>query len=144
MYASGIVASQRVLGMTHFEVQVMGAIALFEGNIAEMQTGEGKTLTAVLPALLRGIVGRGTHVVTSNDYLAKRDAETMGQVYKHLDLTTGCVLAQMPDDERKKMYDCDITYGTASEMGFDFLRDRLKKGAGTSDYPQQQDDPIRA
>jgi len=137
-YAVGVEASFRALGMRHFEVQLMGAIALFEGNIAEMQTGEGKTLTGVLPVTLRALVGKGVHVVTSNDYLAKRDAEQMSQVYQTLGLTTGCIQQQMPDNERKEAYDCDITYGTASEMGFDFLRDRLKKGAGAEDFPYRR------
>ncbi|MCA8998843.1 MAG: translocase, partial [Planctomycetaceae bacterium] len=136
-YALGIEASRRALGMMHFEVQVMGAIALFEGYITEMQTGEGKTLTATLPVILRGITGSGVHVVTSNDYLARRDAETMGKVYTLLGMKTGCIQQQMPDDERRQNYDCDITYGTASEVGFDFLRDRLKKGAGAEEMPNR-------
>ncbi len=138
VYSLGIEASRRSLSMTHFPVQVMGAIALFEGNIAEMQTGEGKTLTAVLPVILRSMVGKGVHVVTSNDYLARRDQALMKQVYSALGLTSGCIQQQMPDPERKEAYDCDITYGTASEMGFDFLRDRLKKGAGSEDFPHRK------
>ncbi|MCA9065019.1 MAG: translocase, partial [Planctomycetaceae bacterium] len=118
-------AARRVLGFQHFEVQIMGAIALFEGHIAEMQTGEGKTLTATMPAFLRALPGQGCHVVTVNDYLANRDAETMGAIYQKLGLTVGKVLEQMQPDERRQNYAADITYGTAKEMGFDFLRDRL-------------------
>lgn len=129
VYALTVEASRRTLGKKHYPVQVMGAIALFEGHIAEMQTGEGKTLTAVLPVALRALVGRGVHVVTANDYLASRDAEEMGKVYARLHLTSGCVTQDKTDQQRKSEYDCDITYGTASEMGFDFLRDRLKHGA---------------
>lgn len=136
-YAVGVEAARRAIGLTHFPVQVMGAIALFEGNVAEMQTGEGKTLTATLPVILRALVGRGVHVVTANDYLAKRDAAHMGRVYSLLGLKTGCIQQQMPDPERKQAYDADITYGTASEVGFDFLRDRLKKGAGAEDMPHR-------
>ncbi|WP_437202944.1 DEAD/DEAH box helicase [Planctomicrobium sp. SH664] len=137
VYALGIESAWRALGMRHFPVQVMGAIALFEGNIAEMQTGEGKTLTATLPVILRAMVGKGVHVVTANDYLAKRDQEKMQAVYAPLGLSTGCVQQQMSDPDRQQAYACDITYGTASEMGFDFLRDRLKKGAGNADSLQR-------
>jgi len=122
-------ASRRTTGMSHFAVQIMGGIALFEGGIAEMQTGEGKTLTAVLPAFLRALPGKGCHIVTVNDYLAKRDAEEMGPIYKALGLTVGCIQTDDPPFQRKIAYAQDITYGTAKEMGFDFLRDRLKKGA---------------
>ncbi len=128
-YAVAIAASTRVLGKTHFEVQVMGAIALFQGRIAEMQTGEGKTLTAVLPAVLRALPGRGCHVLTANEYLATRDAEEMGRVYRELGLSTGCLREEMEDEQRKQEYASDITYGTATQFGFDFLRDRLKRGA---------------
>ncbi len=138
VFALGIEASHRTLGLRHYPVQVMGGIALFDGRIAEMQTGEGKTLTAVLPVLLYAMVGRGVHVVTANDYLASRDAEEMGRVYAHLGLSTGCVVQQMSDPERIMQYECDITYGTASEMGFDFLRDRLKRGAEFSDAPRRK------
>ena len=129
VFALGIEASRRTLGLVHYPVQVVGAISLFHGHVAEMQTGEGKTLTAVLPVMLRAMVGRGVHVVTVNDYLASRDSEEMGKVFAHVGLTTGCVVQQMSDAERTQHYACDITYGTASEMGFDFLRDRLKRGA---------------
>ena len=123
----------RVLGMRHFPVQIMGAIALFEGNIAEMQTGEGKTLTATMPSFLRALTGQGCHVVTVNDYLAKRDAETMGPVHEFLGLTVGKILENMETEERRKNYAADITYGTSKEMGFDFLRDRLRIGATQDD-----------
>ena len=122
-------SARRVLGMQHFEVQIMGAIALFEGHIAEMQTGEGKTLTATMPSFLRALRGQGCHVVTVNDYLANRDADTMGPVHVKLGVTVGKILDSMEPDERRKNYACDITYGTSKEMGFDFLRDRLRKGA---------------
>ncbi len=122
-------SARRVLGYQHFEVQVMGAIAMFEGHIAEMQTGEGKTLTATMPSFLRALSGRGCHVVTVNDYLASRDAEVMGPVHSALGLTVGRVLENMEPDERRQEYAADITYGTSKEMGFDFLRDRLRMGA---------------
>ncbi len=128
-FALGIEASRRILGKTHYPVQVMGGLAIIEGCVAEMQTGEGKTLTAVLPALLRALPGRGCHVLTANEYLASRDAEEMGKVFRELGLTTGCVEDEMDDEARRPAYACDITYGTASQMGFDFLRDRLKRGA---------------
>ncbi|MEZ6044589.1 MAG: translocase [Planctomycetaceae bacterium] len=122
-------ASRRVLKMEQYPVQIMGACALFEGHIAEMQTGEGKTLTAVMPSYLRALRGRGVHVITVNDYLAQRDAELMGPVYKSLGLSVGCVTTEMEPEERREAYACDITYCTAKELGFDFLRDRLRSGA---------------
>jgi preprotein translocase subunit SecA len=122
-------ASRRGLGMLHYPVQVMGGIALFEGHIAEMQTGEGKTLTATMPVFLRALTGLGCHVITVNDYLAQRDAEQMTEVYGRLGLSVGCILTPMEADERREAYARDITYGTAKEMGFDFLRDRLRTGA---------------
>jgi preprotein translocase subunit SecA len=122
-------SSRRAVKMQHFPVQIMGGIALFEGHIAEMQTGEGKTLTAVLPTFLRALPGHGAHVVTVNDYLAYRDAETMGPIYERLGLSVGCIQTPMEPDERRDAYAKDITYGTAKEMGFDFLRDRLRQGA---------------
>lgn len=122
-------SSRRVLKMEHFEVQVMGAIALFEGHIAEMQTGEGKTLTATMPSFLRALPGHSCHVITVNDYLAERDCQIMGPVHRKLGLTVGNILEPMEPDERRENYACDITYGTSKEMGFDFLRDRLRKGA---------------
>jgi preprotein translocase subunit SecA len=122
-------ASRRELGFQHFAVQIMGGIALFEGHVAEMQTGEGKTLTATLPAFLRGLTGRGCHIVTVNDYLAARDAREMGPIYERLGLSVGCIENPMQTDERRLAYSKDITYGTAKEIGFDFLRDRLRLGA---------------
>ena len=120
-------ASRRVLGMAHFPVQIMGGIGLFEGRIAEMQTGEGKTLTAVLPTFLYALSGRGSHVITSNDYLARRDAELLQPLYERLGLTVGRVCAESTPEERRAAYARDITYGTAQEIGFDFLRDRLQQ-----------------
>lgn len=125
-------ASRRRTGMSQFPVQLMGGIALFEGHVAEMQTGEGKTLTAVAPAYLRGLVGRGCHVITVNDYLAERDAKQMSPIYETLGLSVGVILSEMEPDERRENYAKDITYGTAKEFGFDFLRDRLRKGAAES------------
>lgn len=122
-------SARRVLNMEHFEVQIMGAIALFEGHIAEMQTGEGKTLTATMPSFLRALPGHGCHVITVNDYLAERDCDIMGPVHRKLGLTVGRILEPMEPDERRENYACDITYGTSKEMGFDFLRDRLRMGA---------------
>lgn len=135
-FALGIEASRRVLGKKHYPVQIMGGIAMIDGNIIEMQTGEGKTLTAVLPAMLRALPGRGCHVLTANEYLAKRDAEEMGQVFRELGLSTGCVYEEMEDAERIPEYQCDITYGTATQIGFDFLRDRLKRGADPNEGPR--------
>ena len=130
VYALVREASRRTKGLSHYPVQIMGAIALFEGGIAEMQTGEGKTLTAVMPAVLRALTGRGCHVVTVNDYLAQRDAEIMSPIYRALGLTVGCIQTSSTPEERLDAYTQDITYGTAKEMGFDFLRDRLKLGIG--------------
>ncbi len=137
VYALAIEATHRELGLRHFPVQVQGAIALFDGHIAEMQTGEGKTIAAVLPAVLRALPGRGVHVITANEYLAARDAEQLGPVYDRLDLTVGCVRAGMTDDDRRAAYAKDITYGTAAEIGFDFLRDRLKAGAESQDVARR-------
>ena len=119
-------ASKRVLGMRHFDVQLIGGIALHQGRIAEMRTGEGKTLVATLPSYLNGLTGRGVHVVTVNDYLASRDAEWMGRIHKFLGLSVGCIQNDMDDVERKDAYACDITYGTNNEFGFDYLRDNMK------------------
>ena len=119
-------ASKRVLGMRHFDVQLIGGIALHQGRIAEMRTGEGKTLVATLPSYLNGLTGRGVHVVTVNDYLASRDAEWMGRIHKFLGLTVGCIQNDMDDVERKDAYACDVTYGTNNEFGFDYLRDNMK------------------
>ncbi len=119
-------ASKRATGMRHFDVQLMGGIVLHEGRIAEMRTGEGKTLVATLPVCLNALTGRGVHVVTVNDYLARRDAEWMGKIYNFLGLTVGCIQNQMNDAERKEAYGSDITYGTNNEFGFDYLRDNMK------------------
>ncbi len=127
-FALGIEASRRTTGMEHYPVQIMGGMAIFEGGIAELQTGEGKTLTATLPTLLRALPGKGAHVVTVNDYLAERDAAEMAPIYRALGMTSGCILTPMETDERRDNYACDITYGTAKEFGFDLLRDRLRQG----------------
>ncbi len=119
-------ASRRTLSERHFDVQLMGGIILHQGKIAEMKTGEGKTLVSTLPVYLNSLKGNGVHVVTVNDYLAKRDAEWMGQIYKFLGLSVGCIINEMDDAERKKNYDCDVTYGTNNEFGFDYLRDNMK------------------
>ncbi len=118
-------AARRVLGMEHFRVQLIGGIILHQGRIAEMKTGEGKTLVATLPAYLNALEGRGVLIVTVNDYLAKRDAEWMGKVHEFLGLSVGVVLNDMENDERRKMYNCDITYITNNELGFDYLRDNM-------------------
>ena len=119
-------ASSRVLGMRPYDVQIIGGIVLSEGKIAEMKTGEGKTLTATLPMYLHGLTGKGGHLVTVNDYLASRDAEEMGVLYNWLGLTVGCIVHDMDDEDRKKAYECDITYGTNNEFAFDYLRDNMK------------------
>ncbi|WP_459589506.1 preprotein translocase subunit SecA [Corynebacterium camporealensis] len=118
-------AAWRVLGQKHYKVQVMGGAALHFGNVAEMRTGEGKTLTSLLPAYLNALEGKGVHIVTVNDYLAKRDAEMMGRVHRWLGLEVGVILSEMRPAERKAAYDCDITYGTNNELGFDYLRDNM-------------------
>ena len=120
-------ASKRVLGMRHYDVQLIGGMVLHEGKIAEMKTGEGKTLVATLAVALNAMTGEGVHVVTVNDYLARRDATEMGKLYEFLGYSTGCITSDMQDDfERKKQYQCDITYGTNNEFGFDYLRDNMK------------------
>lgn len=119
-------ASWRVLKMKHFHVQIMGGICLHQGRIAEMRTGEGKTLVSTLPAYLNALTGKGVHIVTVNDYLAKRDAEWMGKVHKFMGLTVGVVVPGMDDNQKKQAYACDIVYGTNNELGFDYLRDNLK------------------
>ncbi len=119
-------ASKRSLGMRHFDVQLMGGIILHRGMISEMKTGEGKTLVCTLAAYLNALPGKGTHVVTVNDYLAKRDAEWMGKLYTFLGLTVGCIINDLEDDERRTQYACDITYATNNELGFDYLRDNMK------------------
>lgn len=119
-------AAFRVLGMKHYKVQIIGGICLHQGRVAEMKTGEGKTLVATLPAYLNALSGEGVHIVTVNDYLASRDAEWMGKVYKFMGLTVGVAISGMEDEDKKQAYACDITYGTNNEMGFDYLRDNLK------------------
>ena len=119
-------AAKRTLGQRHFDVQLVGGMILHDGKIAEMKTGEGKTLVATLPVYLNALSGRGVHVVTVNDYLAKRDSEWMGQIYSFLGLTTGVIVHGLDDEQRKKAYDCDVTYGTNNELGFDYLRDNMK------------------
>ncbi len=119
-------AASRTLGQRHYDVQLIGGLALHKGQIAEMKTGEGKTLVATLAAYLNALPGKGVHVVTVNDYLAQRDAEWMGQVYRFLGLEVGCITADLNNDERKKAYAADVTYGTNNELGFDYLRDNMK------------------
>ncbi|MEM6491832.1 MAG: preprotein translocase subunit SecA, partial [Pseudomonadota bacterium] len=119
-------AAKRTLGQRHFDVQLMGGMTLHEGRIAEMKTGEGKTLVATLAVYLNALPGRGVHVVTVNDYLAQRDAGWMGQVYTALGLTVGCIKHGLTDEERRAAYACDVTYATNNELGFDYLRDNMK------------------
>ena len=119
-------AAKRTLGQRHFDVQLIGGMVLHEGKIAEMKTGEGKTLVATLPVYLNALAGKGVHVVTVNDYLAQRDAEWMGEIYKFLGLTAGCIVHDLNDEQRKVQYACDVTYGTNNELGFDYLRDNMK------------------
>ncbi|MFM1846048.1 MAG: hypothetical protein RIS19_521 [Actinomycetota bacterium] len=122
-------ASRRTLGMRHFDVQIMGGAALHMGNIAEMKTGEGKTLVATLPAYLNAIAGRGVHVITTNDYLAEYQGELMGRVFRALGMSTGIVISGQSPDVRREQYLCDITYGTNNEFGFDYLRDNMAQSA---------------
>src|SRR6202171_3987354 len=119
-------AAKRTLGQRHFDVQLMGGMILHEGRIAEMKTGEGKTLVATLAVYLNALSGRGVHVVTVNDYLAKRDSEWVGQIYRFLGLSVGVIVHGLDDAERKEAYSRDITYGTNNEYGFDYLRDNMK------------------
>ena len=128
-------AARRTLGERHFDVQLVGGIVLHEGKIAEMATGEGKTLVATLPAYLNALKGEGVHIVTVNDYLAKRDSEWMGVIYRLLGLSVGVILHELNDEERKKAYRCDIAYGTNNEFGFDYLRDNMK--FSIEDYAQR-------
>jgi preprotein translocase subunit SecA len=123
-------AGKRVLGLRHFDVQMLGGMVLHEGQIAEMKTGEGKTLVATLPAYLNALTGKGVHVITVNDYLARRDAEWMGQVHRFLGLSVGLIQSTMNPPERKKNYGCDVTYATNSELGFDYLRDNMAEAMG--------------
>src|SRR5579883_1540648 len=119
-------AGRRVLNMRHFDVQLIGGMVLHKGRIAEMKTGEGKTLVATLPTYLNALEGKGVHVVTVNDYLAKRDSEWMGRIYKALGLRVGVIVHDLDDRERQEAYAADITYGTNNEFGFDYLRDNMK------------------
>ena len=119
-------AAKRALGLRAFDVQLMGGIFLHQGNIAEMKTGEGKTLVATFPAYLNALTGKGVHIVTVNDYLARRDADWMSKVYGALGLTTGVVYPQQLDEEKAAAYACDVTYATNNELGFDYLRDNMK------------------
>ena len=118
-------ASKRTIGLRHFRVQLIGGVILHQGRITEMRTGEGKTLVSTLPAYLNALEGKGVHIVTVNDYLAKRDAEWMGQIHECLGLTVGVILNSMDNDERREAYNCDITYATNNELGFDYLRDNM-------------------
>ncbi len=128
-------AGQRVLGMRHFDVQMLGGMVLHDGKIAEMKTGEGKTLVATLPVYLNALAGKGVHVITVNDYLARRDSEWMGQLYRFLGLSVGCIVHGLTDAQRQEAYGCDITYGTNNEFGFDYLRDNMK--FALADYVQR-------
>ncbi|MEO6235779.1 MAG: preprotein translocase subunit SecA, partial [Vicinamibacterales bacterium] len=119
-------AGRRVLNMRHFDVQLIGGMVLHRGKIAEMKTGEGKTLVATLPAYLNALAGQGVHVVTVNDYLARRDSEWMGRIYRFLGMTVGVIQHDLNDGERQVAYAADITYGTNNEFGFDYLRDNMK------------------
>src|ERR1041384_7264086 len=131
-------ASVRATGMRHFDVQLIGGIALHQGKIAEMRTGEGKTLVATLPATLNALTGRGVHVVSVNDYLATRDAEWMGRIYKFLGLTVGAIINDLDDWERKDSYGADITYGTNNEFGFDYLPPQPQKRLCPAPPPQKK------
>src|SRR5205085_6542832 len=119
-------ASKRVLGMRHFDVQMIGGIVHHRGEISEMRTGEGKTLVATLAVYLNALEGKGVHVVTVNDYLARRDADWMGQVYRFLGMSVGVIVPNLTDQERRDAYNSDITYATNNELGFDYLRDNMK------------------
>ncbi|MBN8906316.1 MAG: preprotein translocase subunit SecA, partial [Rhodospirillales bacterium] len=119
-------AGKRVLGQRHFDVQLVGGMVLHDGKIAEMKTGEGKTLVATLPTYLNALAGKGVHVVTVNDYLARRDSEWMGQLYRFLGMTTGVIVHGQDDETKRRQYAADITYGTNNEFGFDYLRDNMK------------------
>src|ERR1700735_2360251 len=119
-------AGKRTLGQRHFDVQLIGGMVLHQGKIAEMKTGEGKTLVATLPVYLNALSGRGVHVVTVNDYLAKRDSEWMGKLYSFLGLSVGVIVHDLDDQQRREAYAADVTYGTNNEFGFDYLRDNMK------------------
>ena len=118
-------AAVRTIGQRHYDVQLIGGIVLHQGRIAEMKTGEGKTLVATLPSYLNALEGKGVHVVTVNDYLAARDAAWMGKIHRFLGLTVGCIVHDLTAEERRKAYSADITYGTNNEFGFDYLRDNM-------------------
>lgn len=132
-FALVVEASSRILGKRHFPVQIMGGLALLKQGVIEMQTGEGKTITAILPVVLRAFRRRGCHVVTSNDYLAQRDADELRPLYTFCGLSVGCIIPELDGESRRNAYHCDITYGTGSEFGFDFLRDRMTLGPGVPD-----------
>ena len=119
-------AGRRVLNMRHFDVQLIGGMVLHQGKIAEMKTGEGKTLVATLPAYLNALPGRGVHIITVNDYLARRDADWMGRIYRFLGLSVGVIQHDLSDPQRQEAYGADVTYGTNNEFGFDYLRDNMK------------------
>ncbi|HEX8216520.1 MAG TPA: DEAD/DEAH box helicase, partial [Allosphingosinicella sp.] len=123
-------AARRTLGQRHYDVQLIGGMVLHRGEIAEMKTGEGKTLVATLAVYLNALEGRGVHVVTVNDYLARRDAEWMGRIYRFLGMTVGVIVPNLPDWQRREAYQCDITYATNNELGFDYLRDNMKYDRG--------------
>ena len=124
-FATAREGAKRVLGLFPYRVQIIGGIALHKGNIAEMMTGEGKTLTATMPVYLNALTGKGVHVVTVNEYLSSRDESEMGQLYKWLGLTVGLNLNELSPDEKREAYNCDVTYSTNSELGFDYLRDNM-------------------
>src|SRR2546421_676019 len=134
-FGAACVAATRTIGLRPFDVQIAGGVVMHNGGLAELATGEGKTLTASLPAVLNALPGKGVHVTTVNDYLAKRDAEWIGPIYQALGLSIGVLQMQMPDLQRKAIYQADITYGMASEFGFDFLRDRMKLRGGQGGAP---------
>jgi len=129
-------ASKRAIGLRHYDVQLIGVVVLHRGKIAEMKTGEGKTLVATLAAYLNALEGKGVHVVTVNDYLARRDAEWMGRIYSFLGMSTGVIVSQQDEDEKKIAYGSDITYGQNNEFGFDYLRDNMK--FSIYDYVQRE------
>jgi preprotein translocase subunit SecA len=135
-------ASRRTTGLRHYDVQLIGGIALHEGKIAEMMTGEGKTLVATLPAYLNALDGKGVHVVTVNDYLARRDMEWMGPIYLALGLTVGSIQSNMSTADRQHAYSCDVTYGTNNEYGFDYLRDNMRYARrGDENFPPTRSSP---
>src|SRR5258708_21001492 len=136
VFAKAAVASERILALRPHQVQILGALAMAEGKIAEMQTGEGKTLAAVMAVYAYSLSGGPVHVLTANDYLARRDAEWMGEIYRFLGLTAGFIAQSMPPEERRRAYACDVTYATPNELGFDFLRDQLALRPGHLVLPE--------